>query len=72
MHDGDADMLDNITTGTIVIEDLEIGMKRSLQKIVTDRDIELFAEVSTDRNPCISTTIMPATRSSRGASPMAC
>jgi hypothetical protein len=27
---GDADMLDNITTGTIVIEDLEIGMKRSL------------------------------------------
>ncbi len=44
-------MLDNITTGTIVIEDLEIGMKRSLQKLVTDRDIELFAEVSTDRNP---------------------
>jgi hypothetical protein len=51
MRDGDADMLDNITTGTIVIEDLEIGMKRSLQKIVTDHDIELFAEVSTDRNP---------------------
>lgn len=44
-------MLDNIATGTIVIEDLEIGMKRSLQKVVTDRDIELFAEVSTDRNP---------------------
>ena len=44
-------MLDNITTGTIVIEDLEIGMKRSLEKLVTDRDIELFAEVSTDRNP---------------------
>ena len=51
MHDGDADMLDNITTGTIVIEDLEIGMTRSLQKLVTDHDIELFAEVSTDRNP---------------------
>ncbi|MDG4648304.1 MaoC family dehydratase [Roseibacterium sp. SDUM158017] len=44
-------MLDNITTGTIVIEDLEIGMTRSLEKMVTDRDIELFAEVSTDRNP---------------------
>ncbi len=44
-------MLDNITTGTIVIEDLEIGMTRSLRKLVTDRDIELFAEVSTDRNP---------------------
>jgi len=51
MREGDADMLDNITTGTIVIEDLEIGMKRSLQKMVTDHDIELFAEVSTDRNP---------------------
>ena len=44
-------MLDNITTGTIVIEDLEIGMTRSLTKLITDRDIELFAEVSTDRNP---------------------
>ncbi len=26
-------------------------MSRSLRKTVTDRDIELFAEVSTDRNP---------------------
>lgn len=44
-------MLDNIATGTIVVEDLEIGMRRSLQKLITDRDIELFAEVSTDHNP---------------------
>ncbi len=44
-------MLDNAPRGTIVIEDIEIGMIRSLSKIVTDRDIELFAEVSTDRNP---------------------
>lgn len=44
-------MLDNMPRGTIVIEDLEVGMTRSLSKIVTDRDIELFAEVSTDRNP---------------------
>ena len=44
-------MLDNMPRGTIVIEDLEIGMTRSLRKEVTDRDIELFAEVSTDRNP---------------------
>ncbi len=44
-------MLDNAPRGTIVIEDLEIGMSRSLRKIVTDRDISLFAEVSTDRNP---------------------
>ncbi|MEY1556779.1 MaoC family dehydratase [Yoonia sp. R2331] len=44
-------MLDNAPRGTIVIEDIEIGMMRSLTKVVTDRDIELFAEVSTDRNP---------------------
>lgn len=44
-------MLDNQPRGTIVIEDLEVGMMRSLLKEVTTRDIELFAEVSTDRNP---------------------
>ena len=44
-------MLDNNLRGTICIEDIEIGMTRSVQKLVTDRDIELFAEVSTDRNP---------------------
>lgn len=44
-------MLDNMPRGTIVIEDLEIGMTRHLLKEVTDLDIELFAQVSTDRNP---------------------
>lgn len=44
-------MLDNHPRGTICIEDIEIGMTRHLQKTITDRDIELFAEVSTDRNP---------------------
>jgi len=44
-------MLDNMPRGTIVIEELEIGMSRSLSKVVTDRDIEMFAEVSTDHNP---------------------
>jgi 3-hydroxybutyryl-CoA dehydratase len=44
-------MLDNQPRGTIVIEDLEIGMVRSLQKEITDLDIELFAQVSTDHNP---------------------
>ncbi|MDA9207993.1 MaoC family dehydratase [Octadecabacter sp.] len=44
-------MLDNNPRGTICIEDIEIGMSRSLRKIVTDRDIEMFAEVSTDHNP---------------------
>ena len=47
----DHGMNDNFPRGTICIEDLEIGMTRSLRKEVTDRDIELFAEVSTDRNP---------------------
>ena len=42
---------DNILRGTICIEDLEIGMTRDLAKVVTDQDIEMFAEVSTDRNP---------------------
>ena len=44
-------MLGNAPRGTICIEDIEIGMVRSLRKQVTDHDIELFAEVSTDRNP---------------------
>ncbi len=44
-------MLDNMPRGTICIEDIEIGMSRHINKIVTDKDIEMFAEVSTDRNP---------------------
>lgn len=44
-------MLDNMPRGTICIEDLEIGMMRYLRKVVTNDDIEKFAEVSTDHNP---------------------
>ncbi len=44
-------MLDNATRGTICIEDIEIGMIRTLRKVVTDQDIEMFAEISTDHNP---------------------
>ena len=44
-------MLDNVLRGTICIEDIEIGMIRSIQKVVTDQDIEMFAEISTDHNP---------------------
>jgi len=44
-------MLDNMPRGTICIEDIEIGMSRHLRKVVTDRDIEMFAEISTDHNP---------------------
>jgi 3-hydroxybutyryl-CoA dehydratase len=55
MTDGTAPMFDqptdNLPRGTICIEDLEIGMSRQLQKQVTDRDIRLFSEISTDRNP---------------------
>ncbi|PZX16581.1 3-hydroxybutyryl-CoA dehydratase [Palleronia aestuarii] len=36
---------------TIFIEDMQIGMVRSMEKLVTTRDIELFAEVSNDHNP---------------------
>ncbi|MDE0968722.1 MAG: MaoC family dehydratase [Octadecabacter sp.] len=44
-------MLDNNPRGTICIEDIEVGMMRSLRKVITDRDIEMFAEISTDHNP---------------------
>ncbi|MEO1908933.1 MAG: MaoC family dehydratase [Paracoccus sp. (in: a-proteobacteria)] len=44
-------MLDNFPKGTIVIEDLEVGMSRNLQKQITDQDIQMFATVSTDHNP---------------------
>lgn len=44
-------MLDNMPRGTICIEDIEMGMVRYLRKVVTDADIEMFAQVSTDRNP---------------------
>ena len=43
--------MDNIPSGTIFIEDIEIGMSRDLNKIVTDQDIALFAQVTTDHNP---------------------
>ena len=41
----------NLPIGTICIEDLEIGMTRSLSKTIDQRVIELFAEVSSDHNP---------------------
>ena len=44
-------MLDNNPRGTICIEDIEMGMPRYIRKVITDRDIEQFAEISTDHNP---------------------
>ena len=44
-------MLDNNPRGTICIEDIEMGMTRYVRKVITDKDIEKFAEISTDHNP---------------------
>ena len=37
--------------GTIYLEDLEIGMSRSITKVIDEHAIKLFAQVSEDRNP---------------------
>ena len=44
-------MLDNNPRGTICIEDIEMGMTRYVRKIISDQDIEKFADISTDHNP---------------------
>ena len=44
-------MLDNNPRGTICIEDIEMGMTRYVRKVITNQDIEKFAEISTDHNP---------------------
>ncbi|MEM9851694.1 MAG: MaoC family dehydratase [Pseudomonadota bacterium] len=41
----------NLPVGTIPIEDLEIGMSRSVSKTIGDKEIAMFAELSTDHNP---------------------
>ena len=41
----------NMEIGTIHIEDLAVGLTRSLTKTVGEREVELFAEISEDRNP---------------------
>ena len=65
-------MLDNLPRGTIVIEDIEIGMFRYLRKQVTDEDIEMFATVSTDRNPVHLDDDYAQDTIFQGASPMGC
>jgi 3-hydroxybutyryl-CoA dehydratase len=40
-----------VRRGTIPIEDLEVGMVRTLAKVISDREIEMFADVSSDYNP---------------------
>ena len=43
--------MNDLPRGTIYIDEIEMGMSRNLDKVITDRDIEMFAEVSTDHNP---------------------
>jgi 3-hydroxybutyryl-CoA dehydratase len=43
--------LGEVQRGTICLEELQVGMARSLTKVIEDRDIELFGEISGDRNP---------------------
>ena len=40
-----------IEKGTICVEDLEIGMRRMLERQITQNDIVLFSQVSGDKNP---------------------
>jgi len=41
----------NLPVGTICIEEIEIGMSRSLSKTIGDAEIQAFAKLSTDYNP---------------------
>ncbi len=41
----------NIEIGTIYIEDMYVGLARSISKTFTDHEIRLYAEVSEDYNP---------------------
>lgn len=44
-------MLDHTTINTIFIEDMKVGQMRAIEKRITERCIEAFAEISLDRNP---------------------
>ncbi|MFS4438418.1 MaoC family dehydratase [Paracoccaceae bacterium GXU_MW_L88] len=46
-----SEIFGDIRRGTICIEDISVGMTRSLRKIVEDVDLEYFARISGDRNP---------------------
>ena len=47
----DAGSFGDIKRGTICIEDIAVGMSRSLRKVIEDVDLEMFGRVSGDRNP---------------------
>jgi len=37
--------------GTIYIEDMELGLSRSISKVIGNAEIESFSDISEDRNP---------------------
>lgn len=47
----DAEAFGDIRRGTICIEDIAVGMTRTLRKLIADADLEMFARISGDRNP---------------------
>lgn len=40
-----------MNVGTVFLEELDVGMTRSLTKVIGDREVRLFADISEDRNP---------------------
>lgn len=47
----DSETFGDIKRGTICIEDIAVGMKRGLRKVIEDVDLEMFGKISGDRNP---------------------
>ena len=47
----DSGTFGEIRKGTVCIEDIAVGMTRGLRKVVSDADLEMFGQVSGDRNP---------------------
>lgn len=43
--------MNSMNIGTVHVEELSVGLSRSLTKVVGAREVELFAEISEDRNP---------------------
>ena len=61
-----------ITRQVYFFEDLELGMEASFAKTVSEADINSFAGVTGDNNPCTSTPSMPPGPCSSSPSPTAC
>ncbi len=47
----DSSAFGEIQRGTICIEDIAVGMTRGLRKVISEADLEMFGQVSGDRNP---------------------